>query len=88
MSPAPAGGNLKWFDGFFDACESLGCRVDYLATHNYHGDVDLVMEELENLYLRWLIFTITRDFHDIFFNYVHQIWKEDLVNGIRSSKYP
>ena len=67
MSPAPAGGNLKWFDGFFDACESLGCRVDYLATHNYHGDVDLVMEELENLYLRWLIFTITRDFHDIFF---------------------
>ena len=60
----------------------------YLATHNYHGDVDLVMEELENLYLRWLIFTITRDFHDIFFNYVYQIWKEDLVNGIRSSKYP
>ena len=52
VSPAPAGGNLNWFDGFFSACESLGCRIDYLATNNYHGEVDLVMEELENLYQR------------------------------------
>ena len=35
------------------ACERLGCRIDYLATHDYDGHVDNVMEKLENLYNRW-----------------------------------
>ena len=52
ISPAPAGGNTNWFDPFFDACESLGCRIDYLATHDYDGHVDRVMNKLEDLYNR------------------------------------
>jgi len=53
VSPAPAGGNTHWFDEFFEVCEALGCRVDYLATHDYQGDVDKVMSGLENLYNRY-----------------------------------
>ena len=30
----------------------LGCRIDYLATHDYRGDADKVMERLEMLYHR------------------------------------
>jgi len=53
VSPAPAGGRTDWFDPFFEACERLGCRIDYLATHDYDGHVDNVMEKLENLYNRY-----------------------------------
>jgi len=54
VSPSAAGGgNLQWFDAFFQACEVLGCRIDYLATHDYHGDVDLVMDRLEMLHQRF-----------------------------------
>ena len=52
VSPAPAAGNTNWFDPFFEACEVLGCRIDYLATHDYRGDADQVMERLEMLYHR------------------------------------
>ena len=53
VSPAPAGGNTNWFDPFFEACENLGFRIDYLATHDYVGDVDKVMDKLELLYNRY-----------------------------------
>jgi len=53
VSPAPAGGNTNWFDGFFEACELLGCRIDYLATHDYQGEVDTVMNKLEMLHERY-----------------------------------
>jgi len=53
VSPAPAGGNTNWFDPFFEACENLGCRIDYLATHDYEGNVDHVMNRLEMLYNRY-----------------------------------
>jgi len=53
VSPAPAGGNTHWFDQFFQACEALGCRIDYLATHDYDGHVNKVMERLEDLYNRY-----------------------------------
>ena len=52
VSPAPAGGNTNWFDPFFDACESLGCRIDYLATHHYESNPNHVMNKLEALYNR------------------------------------
>ena len=53
VSPSAAGGgSLQWFETFFPICEALGCRIDYLATHDYHGDADLVMERLEMLYQR------------------------------------
>jgi len=52
-SPAPAGGNLNWFDPFFEICESLGCRIDFIATHDYRGHVNQVMNHLEDLYNRY-----------------------------------
>jgi len=53
VSPAPAGGNTNWFDPFFQACEELGCRIDYLATHDYEGKANHVMNRLEMLYNRY-----------------------------------
>jgi len=53
VSPAPAGGNTNWFDPFFEACEELGCRIDYLATHDYEGKANHVMNRLEMLYNRY-----------------------------------
>ena len=56
MSPSAAGGKSEeWFEAFFDACASLGCRIDYLATHDYNGDADRVMNRLEDLYNRSVI---------------------------------
>ena len=34
------------------ACEELGCRIDYLATHDYEGKANHVMNRLEMLYNR------------------------------------
>jgi len=53
VSPAPAGGNTNWFDPFFEECKILGCRIDYLATHDYDGNADHVMNRLEMLYNRY-----------------------------------
>ena len=56
MSPSAAGGKSEeWFEAFFDTCESLGCRIDYLATHDYNGDADKVMNRLEDLYNRTIL---------------------------------
>jgi len=44
---------IAWFDQFFDICSELGCRIDYLATHDYSGNVDMVMDALYNLYQRF-----------------------------------
>lgn len=53
VSPSASGGKSEqWFEAFFDACESLGCRIDYLATHDYNGDANKVMNRLEDLYNR------------------------------------
>jgi len=53
VSPAPAGGNTNWFDKFFEFCEVLNCRIDYLATHDYQGEVDKVMDKLKMLHNRY-----------------------------------
>ena len=47
VSPATGHADTEWFDAFWEACQELGCRIDYLATHMYDGDADLVMETLE-----------------------------------------
>ena len=44
------------------ACEELGCRIDYLATHDYEGNANHVMNRLEMLYNRWADWWFTR-FH-------------------------
>jgi len=38
VSPATAGINIPWMDEFMAECELLGCRIDYLATHDYSKD--------------------------------------------------
>jgi len=53
VSPAPAGGSTAWFDKFFEFCEVLNCRIDYLATHDYAGKANQVMNRLEMLYNRY-----------------------------------
>ena len=39
VSPATAGNGIKWFDAFFASCKKLygpeGCRISYLAAHDY-----------------------------------------------------
>jgi hypothetical protein len=39
VSPATAGNGIKWFDTFFASCKKLygpeGCRISYLAAHDY-----------------------------------------------------
>ena len=58
VSPSAAGGgDEEWFERFFE-CEVLGCRIDYLATHDYHGETDLVMNRLEELYHRCIIVSV------------------------------
>merc|ERR1719370_2756948 len=38
---------------FFEFCEVLNCRIDYLATHDYAGKANQVMNRLEMLYNRY-----------------------------------
>ena len=41
VGPAIAGGKpKKWFDDFWNNCQELGCRIDYLAIHSYQGTPD------------------------------------------------
>ena len=54
--PAPGGNNMtpqKWYDQFFDACKSLGCKVDYIATHSYSGCAECDVNYLKGLYQRY-----------------------------------
>jgi len=53
VSPAPAGGSTTWFNKFFEYCKVLNCRIDYLATHDYVGHANQVMNKLEDLYNRY-----------------------------------
>ena len=63
VSPSAAGGgNEEWFERFFAECEILGCRIDYLATHDYHGETEVVMNRLEELYHRCLLFVSFQSF--------------------------
>ena len=73
VSPAPAGGNTNWFDPFFEACEALGCRIDYLATHDYDGNADHVMNRLKMLHQRLLAFQ-TFELEFFLFRYGKKIW--------------
>lgn len=75
VSPSAAGGgSLQWFESFFPICEALGCRIDYLATHDYHGDADLVMERLEMLYQRWMFLLLISGKNGFSFSFGKKIW--------------
>ena len=43
----------EWFDQFFEVCDVIGCRVDYLATHAYTGNADVDIGILNGLYQRY-----------------------------------
>ena len=53
VSPAPANANTKWMDAFMAACEPLGCRIDYLATHIYTGTPNEIMTRLKEFSERY-----------------------------------
>lgn len=57
VSPATAGNGLKWYDEFFGNCTKLygskGCRLSYLATHDYSCTPSSTMSYLEELYKRY-----------------------------------
>jgi len=54
VSPSPNGNNaIPWFDEFFQICDLLGCRIDYLAYHEYSGNTVHLMTKLEELYDRY-----------------------------------
>jgi len=54
VSPSASPPNAEqWFDEFFDICNSIGCRIDYLATHAYSGKAEYDRVYLEGLYQRY-----------------------------------
>jgi len=56
VSPSASPGSYHpedWFEEFFEICEALGCRIDYLATHAYSGNAQHDMDYLNNLYQRY-----------------------------------
>ena len=53
VSPSASPPNTEeWFDAFFEVCEVLGCRVDYLATHSYSGNPEHDINYINGLYQR------------------------------------
>jgi len=57
VSPATAGNGIKWYDEFFGNCTRLygskGCRISYLATHDYNCHADSTLSYLKELYERY-----------------------------------
>lgn len=57
VSPATAGNGTKWYDEFFGNCSKLygaqGCRISYLATHDYSCTPSSTMSYLKNLHDRY-----------------------------------
>ena len=51
--PATAGPNTQWMDPFLEACEELGCKIDYIGMHDYSGDADHVMKRVKNFSQRY-----------------------------------
>ena len=63
VSPATAGDGIAWYDQFFGNCSKLygsgGCKIDYIATHDYscHGPTTLAyLKQLNERYNKkiWL----------------------------------
>lgn len=56
VSPATSGDGVPWFDQFFGNCTLLygkkGCRIDYLAAHDYSCTPNSTLSYLELLYKR------------------------------------
>ena len=49
VAPATANADMEWFDAFMEACDVLGCRIDYLATHLYTaGTTEKTMKILKD----------------------------------------
>ena len=63
-----------------EACEALGCRIDYLATHDYRGEADKVMERLEMLYHRS---GQVRSGLDLISMWTVEVREEGLADGVR-----
>ena len=57
VSPATAGNGIAWYDQFFGNCTALygasGCRISYLATHDYSCSPASTLAYLKQLYDRY-----------------------------------
>lgn len=57
VSPATAGNGLRWYDEFFGNCTKLygkqGCRISYLATHDYSCTPSKTLSYLKSLHERY-----------------------------------
>lgn len=57
VSPATAGNGMPWLDAFFGNCSAMygkdGCRISYVAVHDYTCNVDELKEYLEDIYSRY-----------------------------------
>ena len=47
----------EWLSKFMTICESLECRIDYLALHSYSRSIEEDFEIYTKLYLRYEIST-------------------------------
>lgn len=57
VSPATAGDGVAWFDEFFAECNTLygasGCRISYVAVHDYSCDPPTTMKYIEEIYSKY-----------------------------------
>ena len=57
VSPATAGNGIPWFDQFFGNCTQLygkkGCRIDYLAAHDYSCHPPTTLSYVKALHERY-----------------------------------
>lgn len=57
VSPATSGDGIPWFDAFFGNCTALygkqGCKLSYLAAHDYSCDPNSTMTYIKTLYARY-----------------------------------
>lgn len=57
VSPSMAGNGIPYLDQFFSNCTAIygtrGCRLDYIALHDYTCDVDTLVSYLEAVYQRY-----------------------------------
>ena len=57
VSPATAGNGIEWYDQFFGNCSELygeaGCRIAYLATHDYSCAPSHTLSYLRQLHARF-----------------------------------
>jgi len=53
IGPAVAGPNTEWLDPFMEACQALGCRIDFIGLHTYNRNPNVVMRNINTIAERY-----------------------------------